>query len=92
MYKAILFAPDGEWVTDFRRDTKEEVRNDLANKGSRWFFYPFEAIVLCKGNLNFTNQRILEIPVPLEFLTGLSIKTVSNYIKANGENLVALLG
>lgn len=37
-YKATLFHPEGDSVTDFRRDTKEEVWNEVANMGSRWIF------------------------------------------------------
>lgn len=44
-YKAILFAPDGDWVTDCPGDTIEEVIEQLENLGSRWFFYPFQGII-----------------------------------------------
>jgi len=94
MYKAILFALDGDWVTDYESEGKEEVREKLADGGSRWFFYPIEAIIRSKGSLSsilLPYQRILEIPEPLDFLTGKSIKTASEYIKENSEEIAHLL-
>ena len=45
MYAALLIAPDGDYVIDYVRDTKEEVINELVNRGSRWYLYPFEFII-----------------------------------------------
>ena len=44
-YQAVLMAPDGDYVTDHRGDTVEEVEEAIADQGSRWFFYPFAGIV-----------------------------------------------
>lgn len=85
MYKAALFALDGDWVTDFSSDTKEEVREKLADRGSRWFFYPIDAIIKHKGNVTNGRQRILEIPEPFEHLIGRSIRTASNFFKNTPE-------
>jgi len=81
-YRAILFAPDGDWVTDFSADTKEEVRELLADKGSRWIFYPFEGIITDKGRLTTSRQRLVDIApnLPKE-LVGKRISTVSDYLK-----------
>ena len=79
-YKAVLFAQDGDWVTDFRGETKEEVEEQLANRYSRWIFYPFEGIVLDKGSLTSANQRVVDMASPLEHLRGKSIETVSKYL------------
>jgi len=35
MYKAILFSLDGDFITDFESETREEVIEKLSNKGSR---------------------------------------------------------
>lgn len=80
MYKAVLFSPDGDWVVDFEADTKEEVMDKLADRGSRWFFYPFEGIIRNNGKLTTNRQRVLDIApnLPRE-LVGKSIKTVSNW-------------
>jgi len=81
-YRAVLFAPDGDWVTDFSADTKEEVINQLADKGSRWIFYPFEGIITDRGKLTTSRQRLVDIApnLPRE-LVGRHISTVSNYLK-----------
>ena len=78
-YKAVLFAPDGDYVTDFSSKTKEEVIEKLSNKGSRWFFYPFEGVVIDRGS-NIANQRLVDAAFPIEFLNGKAIKTVRKII------------
>ncbi len=35
---ALLVAPDGDYVTDYYADTKEEVLEQLKDRGSRWSF------------------------------------------------------
>lgn len=46
MYRAILFSPDGEdFVTDYPRETVDEVWDALADSGSRWYFYPICAVI-----------------------------------------------
>jgi len=44
-YQAVLMAPDGDYVTDHRFGTVEEVEEAIADQGSRWFFYPFAVVV-----------------------------------------------
>jgi hypothetical protein len=86
LYKAILFAPDGDWVTDFGGcKTKEEVWQYVENMGSRWFFYPFVFVIKDKKKVYTLNsQRIVDMPFhPLYAyyeIQGKSIKTVSNII------------
>lgn len=81
-YKAVLFAPDGDWVTDFKGDTKDEIIEQLANRGSRWYFYPFEGIILDKGRLTKSTQRLVGLAsnVPQE-LVGKSIRAVGKWLK-----------
>ena len=38
-------APDGDYVTDYSADTVEGVEEALADRGSRWVFYPFAVVV-----------------------------------------------
>ena len=52
----------------------------LANRGSRWYFYPFEAIILDKGGITTNRQRLVDASAPLEFLKGKTIKTASRII------------
>ena len=80
-YKAVLFASDGTWVTDFKRETREEVIEALANRGSRWYFYPLGGVILDKGNLTTAQQRVVDMAYPLEHLKGKSIKSISKYLE-----------
>jgi len=82
-YKAVLFSPDGDWVVDYGNcETKEQVIDRLANRGSRWYFFPFEGIILDKGGLTTANQRLLDVApnLPRE-LVGKSIKTVKRWFE-----------
>lgn len=79
-YVGILFAPDGDWVTDFGGNTKEEVTNQLADRGSRWFFHPFEGVIRNRNIINPNHQRVVGMAYPLEHLTGKTIKAVSKYL------------
>ena len=86
MYKAILFSPDGDWVTDCSGQTKEEVWNKIADLGSRWYFYPYPAIIKDKGHTN-SFQRICDVyaePDSLqEWMKGKSIRTIQAYLSQN---------
>jgi len=81
-YMAILFAPDGDWVVDFSANTKEEVVEKLANRGSLWLFYPFEGVITDRGMLVTSRQRLVDVApnLPRE-LVGKRISTVSSYLK-----------
>ena len=89
MYKGILFASDGEWVTDFERETKEEVVKALADRGSRWFFYPFEGVIKSGARRIGGRRMCVDMAPPLESLKGKSVMTVSEYIKAHAEELLS---
>jgi hypothetical protein len=83
MYKAVLFAPDGDWVTDYRGcKTKEEVWEYIENQGSRWFFYPFIFIIKDNGKGYTTEkQRIVDVPEDWPHdVYGKSIKRVEELI------------
>ncbi len=80
MYKAVLFAVDGDWVTDYRDSkTVEEVQELLANQQSRWYFYPFHAVITDRGSTKET-QRIVDAAFPFEELKGKTIRTMSKVI------------
>jgi hypothetical protein len=91
MYKAVLFASDGEHVTDYHNtETIEQVENKIDNQVSRWFFYPFAAVIK-DNNSNITNNRILSICDELTSLKGKTVKTARDYIKNNPDYIDDLL-
>ena len=86
MYKALLVAPDGEWVTDYRGcNTKAEVIEKLENQGSRWFFYPYEFVIVDdpSGLTSTFTARICDASFPYYELKGRTIAKALDYIKAN---------
>ncbi len=72
-YKAILFHPDGGYVSDFKSETINEVWNKINNMGSRWIFYPMPFVG--------TEKTIVDTPEGLEFLKRKEIKTVQKYFE-----------
>lgn len=73
-YKALLFHPDGDYVTDFRdRDTIEEVWDEIADMGSRWFFYPLCFVA--------TDKTIADAPDQLRGMKGKRISTIQKYFR-----------
>jgi len=91
-YKAVLFAPDGDWVIDFEDDTISGVIEQLANKGSLWYFYPFEGIILDKGRLTNRDQRLVDVApnIPRQ-LVGKSIRTMSKWLSNLSEGEICCL-
>lgn len=72
-YRAILFHPEGDYVTDFNdRETKQDVWECIADMGSRWIFYPIPFVA--------TDKTIVDVPDGLEHLKGKRIKTVQKYL------------
>ena len=72
-YKATLFHPEGDFVTDFRGEkTISDVWEGINSMGSRWIFYP-----LCFVT---TDKTIVDTPEGMEFLKGKRIKTVKKYL------------
>jgi len=84
MYKAILFTGDGVWTTDFKSKTKEEVEKKLSEKGSMYYFIPFEGIIVDKGSTN-ENQRVIEMGYPLEFLKGKTIRAIKKWLQSQSD-------
>lgn len=67
-YQAVLFAPDGHYVTDAHHDTIEEVQNEINDMGSRWIFFPIAFVA--------TENTIVGTPDNLEYLKRKRITTV----------------
>ena len=91
MYKAALFATDGEWVTDYRVSTIQEVWNAHNNAGSRWFFYPIAVVIADHGTLTTATQRIVDAPDLLADFKGKSLNTLSKFIKENPDWVAQIL-
>ena len=92
-YQAILFASDGQFVTDYRDKTKEEVIDCLNNQGSRWYFYPFHAVIVYNGRAKYSRQTLVDVAEPFEFMKGKQVKTFQKFIASIPEDeLIALMG
>lgn len=72
-YKAVLFHPEGDYVTDFRADTKAEVLDSLDDMGSRWVFYPIAFVASDRG-------RIVWAPEGLGFLRRRKVENVARFL------------
>ena len=91
MYKAILFSPDGDWVTDCSGRTIEEVWDKIWNLGSTWYFYPYPAIIRDFGGRTSSFQRICEVYTEydssLAWMKGKAIRTIQAYLFKNPLNV-----
>jgi hypothetical protein len=101
-YQAILFAPDGDYVTDFAgSESIEEVTDKLADMGSRWYFYPFAFVIRDKRIVSLSvsfmgtdvlmRQRIVNAAPELGILKGKSVQTVHGFFEEHGEQICANL-
>lgn len=95
MYIALLFAPDGDFTTDFRSETKDEVLNKLSDMGSKWLFYPFITVIKTNNINGFSwddhkYNRVLETndTPTLQGLKNHSLQTFRNLIKKIGAELL----
>jgi hypothetical protein len=84
-YQALLVAADGGWVTDHSRDSVEEVQEALADQGSRWYFYPFHAVITDRGRVTRDTQRIVDAAEPFEHLKGSTVRSFSQVIAGTPE-------
>ena len=82
MYKLIVVAPDGEYQTEGEFKTIEQARERSADMGSRWFFYPFHAIL--KG------EQVVESYTPLAPMQGSSVWDFCDFVKDNSEFLLSI--
>ena len=78
-FKAVLIAPDGASVTDFRNcNTVKECEDKIADMGSRWIFYPYVLVVNeVTEKVRATNYSFLD------FLINWKIDDAKQYIKDN---------
>ncbi len=87
MYKALLFATDGDWVTDCKAETVDEVIERMSNLGSRWFFYPIQCFVIRDNGRVMDNQRIIDACEPFSFLKNKTVGTTRKFIEEHGEQI-----
>ena len=81
-YQAVLFAPDGDYVTDFHDiDTIQEVWDCINDMGSRWVFYPFCCVATDKTIVACWDNCAID-------LKWKQIKTASKLIKEYAEFLI----
>ena len=87
-YMAVLFAPDGDYVTDYHdSESVVVVTERLADQGSKWYFYPFEIVVRDHGRVpervsrvDLMSQRIVDIWEPLTFFRDKRVSTFRKYL------------
>lgn len=94
LYRAVLIAPEGDWVTSYPRTSIEAVEEALANQGSNWYFYPFHAVIR-DSFLGFrtSNQRLVSVAPPFEHFKGRTIKSLAKHIASiPEEDLAAIIG
>ena len=85
-YQALLVAPDGDCVTDYKRDTIQEVIDMMGDRGSRWYFYPFEFVIIADSKNYRTHsetlrKRIVDHPYEGHNFQGRTVNTVLNRIR-----------
>ena len=73
----ICMSFDGDYVTECKNLTIEELWEHSNNIGSKWFFFPFHFITTT------ANKTIVDTPIGLEWLKGKRVKTVSKIFKAH---------
>ena len=91
-YKAILFSLDGEWVTDHKRKTIQEVFDAIANQGSKWIFYPIVAVIVDHGSLTTSNQHLVAVPDELMWWQNRTIRTLARNIRSDPEFYCMMFG
>ena len=83
MYRALLVAPDGDYVTDYTCETVNEVEEMLANQGSRWYFFPFHAVISWRERDAWSQMedfRLISVGYPFEDYKGKAVKTFCKMI------------
>lgn len=87
MYKAVMFAPDGDWTIDYRQSPCiEYVEECLADQGSKWIFYPFHTVIVDHGILTDSKARIVSAAEPFEHMKGSTIGKFSEMLKGMSED------
>ena len=78
-YEAVFFHPAGDFVTDFKADTKQEIWERISDMGSRWIFYPIPVIISTNGK-NITDCIIVDVPDGLEYMERHKVKTLQKML------------
>lgn len=82
-YKAVLFHPSGDWVTDFYGShTIEEVWESINDMGSKWIFHPICFVTSGSPLMTVHLEQIVDTPTGLEFMKGWTIGQVKAFLKS----------
>lgn len=86
-YKILLMASDGDHVTEGKDEnwTLDEARQESANMGSRWIFYPYHFIIVDKGPVS-DRQRVVDTADSIAYLIGTSIGKVRKLMQLYAKN------
>ncbi len=75
-YTSIQFAPDGDFITDYKADTVAEIEDICADQGSRWYFYPLPFVIRDpRPTQEILHMRIKAACHPFEYLIGKTVET-----------------
>ena len=85
MYKLLLMAPDGEFVTEGHDLTFDEAGDLSEDMGSRWIFFPYHFIIKDYGNVD-PHQRIIESNDEMPYLKGKSVMRVQKLFQEYFQN------
>ena len=77
-YKALMFAEDGEYITDYEGNTVNEVWKAADEGGSRWFFYPLRFVV--RSGRVTDNTRVVDTPELFSHYKGKTVKTIKSHV------------
>lgn len=95
LYQIILFAPDGDYVTDYE-GTKDEALDQLVDSGSNWYFYPFSFLIKNHGEVKDSqvllpgNGKNSFIP-DIFGIVGMTIKEAVNWFETHQDEINAEL-
>jgi hypothetical protein len=90
MYTAIAFAPDGDYITEGHFESIESAWDRINDWGSRWYFYPFTFVTTDYPSKTSRIVDACDFPY-LSDMKHKSIKTVSQFIEKNGQELCDIL-
>ena len=79
-YRAVLFHPSGDYVTDFPSDNKQEIWENLCDMGSKWIFYPIP-VIISDTHRNTLDCRIVDMAEGMEYMKRKKLKTFQSLLK-----------
>jgi hypothetical protein len=77
-YKAVLFHPEGDYVTDFKGEYENQetacsdIWDKIADMGSKWIFYPIPVIVC--------DTTAVDVISGMEAFEGMDVQSISKHL------------